>query len=177
MSSAQQGRLGALHELLAAAILEEEAEGARVRGDEMARAEEVRRGKSSQDEEEEALRARAAELKGSLEGGGGRPAMDGAFRFHRTRAARPDPRHLGSPVPSYPPRSLPTWCPQLYLRRFGLANFGGFPSPHTITHTARGFRGGCGRQGERREVCRERGKHGGGQPHLAPSRPVRNQIR
>ena len=79
MSSVLQGRVKALQEQLAAAILEQESETARVRGEEATRAEEAGRGTSSQDEGEEALRARGADLAGSLEGGGGRPAMDGAF--------------------------------------------------------------------------------------------------
>ena len=76
MSSELQGRSKALQELLAAAMAEQEVEATRVRGEEAARAEEAGRGTSSQ---EEAMRAREAELKESAEGGGGRPAIDGAF--------------------------------------------------------------------------------------------------
>ena len=68
----------ALQEQLAAAMAEQEVEAARVRGEEAARAEEAGT-LSSQDDEEVAMRAREAELAGSVEGGGGRPAMDGAF--------------------------------------------------------------------------------------------------
>ena len=60
-------------------MAEQEVEAARFRGEEAARAEEAGRAKISQNEEEEALRAMEAELKGSVVGGVGRPAMDGAF--------------------------------------------------------------------------------------------------
>jgi len=78
MSSEVQRRVDSLQEQLAAAIAEQEVEAARVRGDEALRAEEAGRGTSSQDGEEEALRAREADLEGWLEGGVRRPAMDGA---------------------------------------------------------------------------------------------------
>ena len=68
-----------LQEQLAAAIADQEVEVARARGDEALRAEEAGRVTRSQDGEEEAMRAREAELEGFLEGGGRRPAMDGAF--------------------------------------------------------------------------------------------------
>ena len=79
MSSELQGRVKALQEQLAAAILEQEVEAVRVRGEEATRAEEAGRGTSPQDEGEEALRARGADLAWSLEGEVERPAMDGAF--------------------------------------------------------------------------------------------------
>ena len=79
MSSEVQGRVRSLQEQLAAAIAQQEVEAARVPGDEALRAEEAGRGTSSQDGEEEALLAREAALEGSSEGGGGRPAVDGAF--------------------------------------------------------------------------------------------------
>ena len=79
MSSEMQGRVKALQEQLAAAMAEQEMEAVQVRGEEAARAEEAGRGTSSQNEGQEALRARGAELKGSLKVGGGRPAMDGAI--------------------------------------------------------------------------------------------------
>ena len=70
MSSEVQARVKALQEQLAAAMAEQEEEAARVPG-------QSGRGTSSQDEGGEALRARGADLAGSVEGGGGRPAMDG----------------------------------------------------------------------------------------------------
>ena len=79
MSSEVQGRVKALQEQLAAAMAEQEAEAARVRGEEATQADEAGRGTSSQDEGEKMLRSRGAELTGTLEGVGGRPEMDGAF--------------------------------------------------------------------------------------------------
>jgi len=80
MSSELQVRVKALQEQLAAAIADQEVEATQVRGEEAARAEEAGRDTRSQDEEEEvAMRVRGVELKGSVEGAGGRPAMDGAF--------------------------------------------------------------------------------------------------
>ena len=79
MSSEQQGRVKALQEQLGAEMAEQEVEAERFRGEEAAHAEEAGRGKISQGEEEEALRAMEAELKGSVGWGVGRPAMDGAF--------------------------------------------------------------------------------------------------
>ena len=79
MSSEVQGRVQALQEQLAVAMAEQEVEASLIRVEEATRAEEARRGTSSQDEGEQALRARGAELAGSLEGEGRRPDMDGAF--------------------------------------------------------------------------------------------------
>jgi hypothetical protein len=74
-----QGRVKSLQAQLAAAIAEQEVEAARVQGDEALRAEEAGRGTSFQDGEEEASRAKEAELEGLLERGGRRPGMDGVF--------------------------------------------------------------------------------------------------
>ena len=79
MSSAAQ-RVAALQAHLAAALAEQEqeVEAGRAQGEEeeVARAEEAGRG-SSQDGKEP--REKSAEVKGSLEAGGGRAAMDGAL--------------------------------------------------------------------------------------------------
>ena len=81
--SGLQGRVKALQEQLAAAMAEQEVGVSRVRAasvEEAGRGTSLRRASISQDgEEEEALRATEVELEGSLEGCGGRAAMDGAF--------------------------------------------------------------------------------------------------
>ena len=78
MSSEVQARVEALQDQLAAAMAEQEVEDARVPGEQATRAGESGRGTSSQDEGQEALRARGADLVESLEKGGGRPAIGGA---------------------------------------------------------------------------------------------------
>jgi hypothetical protein len=78
MSAELQARLKALQEHMAAAMAEQEVKAARIRGEEVARAEEPGGGTRAH-EGEQALLARGAELKGSMKGGAGRPAMDGAF--------------------------------------------------------------------------------------------------
>ena len=92
MSLEVQGRVKSLQEQLAVAIAEQEVEAARFRGDEALLAEEAGRGTRTQDE---ALRAKEAELKGLFGGEGRRHASDGTF----------------GPLPRRPPGSSPTWDP------------------------------------------------------------------
>ena len=94
MSSELRGKMKAFDDPLAAAMAEQEVEASRVREEEAARAEEAGRGTRSQDEGEEALRARGAELTGSVEGGGGQPAMNGVFCLHPCRPPRSPPPDL-----------------------------------------------------------------------------------